>query len=130
MRPFRLHEVTGYHTEVSLSCVLFLMTMNKARYDGLPADIRAIIDETTGIDLAKRLGRLWQDDENPGREMALQRDHTILALSEAERARWRSITLPVTEGWIAKVRAMGHDGEALLADAVRLVARYRDESRR
>ena len=45
MRPFRLHEVTKHHTEVSLSCVLFLMTMNKARYDGLPAKVRTIIDE-------------------------------------------------------------------------------------
>ena len=127
MRPFRLHEVTKYHTEVSLSCVLFLLTMNKARYDGLPAEIRTIIDETTGMDLAKRLGRLWQDDEDPGRAIALERGHTILSLTEAERERWRAVTQPVAESWVARVRATGHDGEALLADAERLVARYSNE---
>ena len=130
MRPFRLHEVTQYHTEVSLSCVLFLMTMNKARYDGLPEDIRTIIDETTGIALAKRLGRLWQDDEEPGRAMALEQGHSIFPLAEAERERWRTATQPVIAGWVERVNAMGHDGEAMLADARRLVAKYGDELHR
>lgn len=130
MRPFRLHEVTQFHTEVSLSCVLFLMTMNKARYDGLPADIRAIIDETTGITLAKRLGRLWQDDEEPGRAIALEQGHSIITLTEAERERWRAATQPVIDGWVEKINAMGHDGEAMLADARRLVAKYGNELQR
>ena len=130
MRPFRLHEVTQYHTEVSLSCVLFLMTMNKARYESLPADIRAIIDETTGMTLAKRLGRLWQDDEEPGRTIALEQGHAIVTLTEAERERWRAATQPVIDGWVEKVNAMGHNGEAMLADARRLVAKYGDDIHR
>ena len=130
MRPFRLHEVTRHHTEVSLSCVLFLMTMNKARYESLPADIRAIVDETTGMALAKRLGRLWQDDEEPGRAIALEQGDSIFPLAEAERERWRAATQPVIDGWVEKVDAMGHDGAAMLADARRLVAKYGDEVRR
>ena len=130
MRPFRLHEVTQYHTEVSLSCVLFLMTMNKARYDGLPEDIRAIIDETTGIALAKRLGRLWQDDEEPGRTIALEQGHSIVTLTDEERERWRAAAQPVIDGWVERVNATGHDGEAMLADARRLVAKYGDELHR
>ena len=130
MRPFRLHEVTQYHTEVSLSCVLFLMTMNKARYDGLPEDIRTIIDETTGIALAKRLGRLWQDDEEPGRAIALEQGHSIVTLTDEERERWRAAAQPVIDSWVEKVNATGHDGEAMLADARRLVAKYGDELHR
>ena len=30
------------------------------------------------------------------------------------------------DAWVEKVDAMGHDGQALLADARRLVAKYRD----
>ena len=126
MRPFRLHEVTRHHTEVFLSCALFVMTMNRARYDGLPADIRTILDDTTGIALARRLGRLWQDDEKPGRRIALEQGHSVHVLSEAERERWKTATRMVADAWIAKVDAMGHDGQALLADARRLVAKYRD----
>ena len=130
MRPFRLHEVTRYHTEVSLSCVLFVMTMNKARYDGLPTDIRKIIDETTGTELAKRLGRLWQDDEEPGRAIALEQGHSINTLAEVERQRWKTATQPVIDEWIEKVDAMGHNGEAMLADATRLVAEFGDDLQR
>ncbi|MYI68077.1 MAG: TRAP transporter substrate-binding protein, partial [Boseongicola sp. SB0673_bin_14] len=48
MRPFRLHEVTKFHTEASLSRVLFVMTMNTRRYDELPPDVKAIIADSTG----------------------------------------------------------------------------------
>ena len=130
MRPFRLHEVTRYHTEVSLFCPLFVMTMNRARYDGLPEDIRKIIDETTGPSLAARLGRLWQDDEKPGRDIALELGHPIASLSDPERQRWRDATRPVVDGWLAKVGAMGHDGTILLEDARRLVDKYSHEPHR
>ena len=124
------NQVTRNHTEVAFSCALFLMTMNKARYEGLPAEIRTIIDETTGMELARRLGRLWQDDEQPGRAIALERGHSIVPLSEAERERWRTVLQPVTDDWVEKVDAMGHDGAAMLADARRLVAEYGDDLQR
>ena len=127
MQPFRLHEVTQNHTEASLACVLFVMTMNKARYDSLREDIRNAIDQSTGMALAKRLGRLWQDDEEPGRSLAVRRGNALLPLPESERERWRSATSPVIDAWLDRVGAMGHDGEAMLADARRLVAKYGDE---
>ena len=130
MRPFRLQEVTRYHTEVALGCTLFVLTMNKARYDGLPADVRRLVDTTTGMALARRLGRIWQQDEATGRDIAAQRGHPILPLAAAERTRWRSATKPVVDRWLEKVDAMGHDGRALLADAQRLIATYDDASNR
>ena len=126
LRPLRLHEVTKYHTEVFLSCAVFVMTMNKQRYDQLPQDIRALIDASTGMALAKRLGRLWQDDEQSGRAIAVERDAPIVSLSEGERARWEKGTWTVVDSWIEKVSALGYDGQALLADARRLVAQYSD----
>ena len=124
LRPYRLQEVTRYHTEVSLVCSPFVLTMNKARYDGLPDDIRKILDDTSGVALAQRLGRLWQDDESRGRGLAVQRGNRVLVLAESERARWRTATASVTERWIGKVDAMGYDGQALLADAKHLIASY------
>ena len=127
MQPFRLHEVTRNHIEASLACVLFVMTMNKARYLGLPEGVRNAIDESAGMALAKRLGRLWQDDEETGRNLAARRGNAIFPLSEAERERWKSATRPVIDAWLERVGAMGHDGEAMLADARRLVEKYGNE---
>ena len=127
MQPFRLHEVTRNHVEASLACVLFVLTMNKARYGGLPEEIRNAIDESAGMLLAKRLGRLWQDDEETGRNLAVRRGNAIFPLAEAERERWKSATRPVIDAWLERVGAMGHDGEAMLADARRLVEKYGNE---
>lgn len=127
MRPFRLHEVTSSHIEASMACVTFVLTMNKARYLGLPEEIRAAVDGSTGMALAKRLGRLWQDDEATGRNPAVQRGNAIFPLSESERERWITATRPVIDAWLEKVGDMGHDGEAMLAEARRLVAKYSDE---
>ena len=127
MRPFRLHEVTRNHTEASLACVLFVLTMNKARYLGLPVDIRTAVDESSGVALARRLGRLWQEDEDVGRSFAVQPGSAIFPLSETERERWKAATRPVIEAWLTKVGAVGHDGEAMLADARRLVEKYANE---
>lgn len=124
MRPFRLHEVSKFHTEVHVSAGLFLMTMNKARYAKIPSDLRKLIDDNTGIGLAKRLGKLWQDDEKPGRAIAAKKGQKIFSLSAAEKERWKKTTLPVVDAWIKRVSAKGHDGRAMVADAHRLVAKY------
>ena len=57
-------------------------------------------------------------------DLAVQRGNTILALAEPERERWRTVTAPVADDWVARVDAMGYDGQALLADAKRLIASY------
>lgn len=124
MRPFRLHEVTSHHTEISMGCTSFVLTMNKVRYEGLPEDVQQILTSTTGMALAKRLGRLWQADELRGRELAVEREHAILSLEDTEHTLWRAATEPVIDRWVAKVSQLGHDGQALLADAKRLVADY------
>ena len=126
MRPFRLHEVTRHHTEVFLGCTPFVLTMNKTRYQGLPAEIKQILTNSTGTALAKRLGHLWQQDELLGRGLAVERGHPILAPGDPEQALLRTAAAPVIDRWVAKIDAMGHDGRALLADAKRLVADYAD----
>ena len=130
MRPFRLHEVTGHHTEISMVCTPFVLTMNKARHDGLPEDIRGILADTTGMALAKRLGRLWQDDEQRGRDLAVERGHAIGPLADPERTLWQAAAAPVVDQWVAKVDASGYDARTLLEDAKRLIANYADGSDR
>lgn len=124
MRPFRLQEVTKYHTEVVMSPVLFVMTMNKKKYESLPPDLKQAIDDSTGIALAKRLGKLWDEDEKPGRAIAVKKGDEIIQLSAAEAARWKKATQPVVDSWIERVNGMGKDGAAMIADAERLVAKY------
>jgi TRAP-type C4-dicarboxylate transport system substrate-binding protein len=124
MRPFRLLEVTKYHTEVDMAPILFVMTMNNAKYASLPPDLKQAIDDSTGMTLAKRLGKMWDADEKPGRAIAVKKGDEIIQLGAAETERWKKATQPVVDAWIKRVNGMGKDGAAMLADAERLVAKY------
>ena len=51
-----------------LAATAFTLVINRAKYDSLPADVRALIDETTGVEGARRVGGLYDAAEAEGRE--------------------------------------------------------------
>ena len=127
--PLRVHELTRYHTETGLYTARFLLAMNKARYDALPADLKAVIDANSGLALARRIGRLWDAAEEPGRQKARARGNEIHRLGGAEIRRWKRVTQPVIDNWIAAANAHGRDGAAMLAEARALIAEYSQTGR-
>ncbi len=122
--PLRVHEITRYHTSSGLYTAVFLFAMNKARYDSLPDDLKAVIDNNSGLALSRHAGRIWDAAEAPGIEAALARGNEIFELSDAEVARWKAATLPVIDDWIADTDARGFDGRALFEEAKALVAEF------
>lgn len=66
--PFRLHEVSKYHTEVGMYTTTFALFMNKAKYESLPPDVRKALDETTSAASGywKRIGESWDRAEVTG----------------------------------------------------------------
>lgn len=127
-RSLRVHELTSSNTEIKgergLYSAVFLFAMNKARYQGLPEDLRAIIDAASGMALAKDTGRLWDEAEVAGRRAAEEAGHAFHAIDGAELERWRTAVGPVVARWTADMARRGVDGSALLDEARRMVARY------
>src|SRR3546814_1443946 len=85
--------------------------MNKARYEALPADLRAVIDANSGIALAKQIGRVWDEAEQPGRAAAKASGASFHSIEGEELARWQAATAGVTEAWIAEMNAAGRSEE-------------------
>ncbi|WP_299620408.1 TRAP transporter substrate-binding protein [Pelagibius sp.] len=130
-RPLKVHELTQSHTEIGgergLYTAVFLFAMNKARYESLPADLRQVIDDNSGIPLAKKIGRLWDEAEQPGREAAAKLGDSFFTIEGAELARWQAATASVADTWIAEMDKAGKDGKALLEEARALIAKYAAE---
>ena len=42
---------------------LYLFLMNQERYDALPTELRAVIDNNSGMSLAKQAGHIWLEEE-------------------------------------------------------------------
>lgn len=124
----KVHELVRHHTEVpgspTLYTATFLLVMNRARYEGLPADLRRIVDANSDMAAAATAGRVWDEASVVGRQAAESRGNSFYTLTGDEVARWRKATQPVVDKWLAEMKRRNLDGEALLADVRRLVARH------
>ena len=123
--PFRLHEVSKYHTEVSMYTSTFAAFVNKARYESLPADVRKVIDETTSPagGYWRKIGESWDKAEVGARKVVSERNE-IYVLPKEERKRWREAVKTLDEKWAAALEAKGLPGRALLRDARALTTKY------
>jgi len=121
----RVSELVEYHTEFpgdALYVAAFVMAMNQASYDSLPADLQAIIDENSGLEFSGFAGRVMQEYDAPAREIAEDRGNTIVTLDEGQMEEWRAAADPIVDGWIADMQAEEIDGAALVERARALIA--------
>jgi TRAP-type C4-dicarboxylate transport system substrate-binding protein len=121
----RVSELVGNHTEFpgdALYVATFVLAMNQERYDSLPADLQAIIDENSGLEFSAFAGRVMQDYDAPARELAEDRGNAIITLDEAQMTEWRAAADPIISGWVAEMDGAGIDGTALLDRARALIA--------
>ena len=126
--PLKISELVSTHTRFSgnrsLCVALFVTIMNKAKYEGLPDDLRKVIDNNAGLETSKWAGKVQNDGDKPGLEVAQKRGNTILTLDAAETARWRAAAEPAVEAWITEMTGKGIDGKTLVADARAMIAKY------
>ena len=127
-KPFKIAELVNTHTTFAgdrgLYTAFFVYIMNKARYDGLPADLKAVLDANAGRDTAAWVGRVMDDGDQPGLAAAKEAGNRIVTLDAAETARWKAAAEPVIGQWIAEMTDKGIDGAALVDEAQALVAKY------
>jgi TRAP-type C4-dicarboxylate transport system substrate-binding protein len=127
--PLRIAELVNTHTifsgNRSLYTTYFIFVMNKAKYDGLPADLKKVIDDNSGLATSKWAGKAMSDGDIGGLEAAKRRGNAIVTLDAAEVARWRKAAAePVIEGWSAELKAKNIDAQALIRDARAMISKY------
>jgi TRAP-type transport system periplasmic protein len=131
-RPLRIHELTKYHvqvgTERGIYTSVFLFAMNLNKYNSLPADLKKIIDNNSGMNLAKQMGKAWDDAEHDGRELAKQRGNQFYTLPPDEVKRWEQATRPVVDAWLDNMQKKGHNGKEMLETAEKLINKYSNQS--
>ncbi|MEM7724220.1 MAG: C4-dicarboxylate ABC transporter, partial [Pseudomonadota bacterium] len=118
----RLDELTNSHTDVagdySLYNLYFIWAMNRDVYEGLPDDLRAVIDANSGMMASAWAGRAHDTGDTEGRAAMEAAGNQIAEMSDALTAEIRARGAAVTEAWIAEATERGLDGAALF-DAAR-----------
>ncbi len=130
-KTLRVPELVNTHTQFSgdraLYTATFVLAMNRARYDALPDDLKAVIDKNSGLAVSAEAGRVMDAGDPPARQVAVDRNNDIVTLNEKETARWREASKSVEAAWIAEMSAKDIDAEALVKEARELVARHSSE---
>ena len=105
-----LGTVAKNATEPGLSTAPFALVMNPAKYNSLPADLKALIDKTSGPAAAEQFGKEWEAAEKHGREEEIKQGVQIHTLSDADIAEIKRKAVPRIEDAIAAVEKAGKPG--------------------
>ncbi len=128
--PLKVNELVSNHTtfgDSSLYTTTFIFAMNRARWDALPDDLKAVIDANSGVEFSAFAGRQMQADDAPGLQQATERGNNIISLSESQVDAWKAASAPSTEAWVAEMDGKGLDGTGLRARALELIAKHTSE---
>ncbi|TYB80478.1 TRAP transporter substrate-binding protein [Maritimibacter fusiformis] len=116
----KVPELVTNHTEFegpALYNLTFILAMNKAAYDGLPDDLKAVIDANSGLAFSVFAGGTQADADAPARDMALDLGNTIVTIPADEARDWHALASPIRADWAAEMDAAGMDGAGLIAEA-------------
>ncbi|SFR01776.1 TRAP transporter substrate-binding protein [Poseidonocella sedimentorum] len=122
----KLDELTDSHTDVagerSLYNLYFVWVMNKARYEGLPDDLRAVIDANSGLETSAWAGRAHDTGDEDGFNAMKAAGNVIAEISPEVTEEIKALGEAVTQEWIAEMSAKGLDAQTLYDDARAAVA--------
>ena len=115
---------TGFSGDKGLYTQTFVVAMNRASYDKLPADLKKVIDANSGIETAALFGRAMDTGDKGGLAVAQKAGNSIVTLDADETARWRRAAAGVRATWYKEVGGKGVDGPKLAAEAEALISKY------
>lgn len=123
----KVNELVKFHSETDTTrpavyTTVLTLTMNKARYDGLPPELKKVIDANSGPDVSASFAKAMHDADIPGRQMSSKNKINVVPAAEIDK--WIQASQPVIDAWVAEVKAKGIDGQALLSTARALTEKY------
>ncbi|MCP3871172.1 MAG: TRAP transporter substrate-binding protein [Gammaproteobacteria bacterium] len=121
---FRINELATKHTEVGgLYTLSFVVTMNKSVYEGLPPDLKKVIDDNSGRAWSARAAQVFDALDVKGRDAALAAGHEIYSVKGgANNPTWKPILSRATESYLAGLEKKGKPVRGVYARALELAA--------
>jgi len=122
----KIQELVKFHSETdpaepAIYTSVFLLAMNKARYESLPPDLKKIIDANSGKALSGMAGKAFLQADEEGKKTTTKNTTNVIPKSELES--WKKVGQTVTDAWVAEVTANGANGKMLLDNARALIVK-------
>lgn len=125
----KVHELVKFHSETdsaapALYTSVFIFAMNRAKYDGLPPDLKKVIDDNGGAEASAWVGKVWDDSAVAARKLAADRRNQFNTIPLAELQAWQKAGQTVSDAWVSDADAKALDGKALLKSARALLDKF------
>jgi TRAP-type C4-dicarboxylate transport system substrate-binding protein len=125
----KIDEVTKYHMEGQAGQPGFTQTpmailMNKAKYDSLPANLKAVVDKHSGPALVDLTGKVWDSGNDAARDKMGKQGNKILVIKNEDYAAMKKAVASVEADWIKQAKDKGLDGAKLAAEVHAIGAKY------
>lgn len=125
----KMDELAKYTAETdrgynALYTAVFLVSMNKAKYDSLPADLKKVVDANSGAAVSAQFGKLMSDADAAGKEKLLAGGVAINVIPKDELEKWRKASDSLDDSWAKDMDGKGADGKKLLQSARDLIKTY------
>lgn len=114
----KVPELVENHTEfkgTALYTLTFVLAMNKSVFDGMPDDLKKIVNENSGLNFSVFAGGTQADADGPAREVAVENGNNIITISDTSE--WEALAAPIYKSWIADLKGKGIDGQARIDQA-------------
>ncbi len=118
----KVSELVEFHTEFegpALYTLTFVLAMNKGAYEGLPDDLKTVMDENSGLNFSIFAGGTQADADGPAREFAVENGNEIITVTDTSE--WEALVRPIYDTWIADLAKKDIDGQALIDEAQALM---------
>lgn len=114
MKGFKLSEFISDSTEYGTAYVnAKYVIINKNKWNSIPPDIQRII-EKINEEWIEKMGRLWDELNQEGKDVFLQKGGKIVVLSNEENARWSERLRPILDDYVKETKSKGLPGEEAL----------------
>ena len=114
---YDLAGVVKYALEPGMASATFVTAMNPAKYDSLPADLKALLDKETGVAAAESFGKAWAAQEKFARELETSKKGLIInTLSDGDIVKLKELAKKQTDDEIAKLEKEGKPAKAFMAE--------------
>lgn len=126
--PLKIQDQTEYQIEgpdnQRFGTTTFQVSMNKARWDSLPDDVKQAFRDASGPEWWAEVGRVWRATDDFGIKLATDAGNSHIVLSEDEYAAFEEAMNPVVERWTEEVSSKGIDGAGLVDKARAAISKH------
>ena len=123
----KAQELVKFHSEGdpkarAMYTTAFIFAMNKAKYESLPADLKKVIDANSGQALSGQIGKAFLAADEAGKKLTTK--NTTNVIPKAELDKWKKLSQPLADQWVADMNARGAKGQEMLETARALIAKH------